>query len=319
MALSSELTNNRLRIEGDARQQLYDASGYGKPSDSGSDIYCSFVEGIYLYRKGKIELPEGYTKEEIIDEAIDVNKGFNETLYIYTDLRDRGYYLSHKNGNRDLFLYSRGEHPSGNNYERKVHPVREIAEMTLDELKEMDMAGIIDEDGDVTYFTFNEWSESGEIGEVKGGYTAKKTGDKIYLLNAGSLNDKYLIGSAQQEKLVLSPEEVVYLIDKGVIESGSHNVSVDKDRYSIYSDLRNRGIAVRTGFKFGADYRLYTEVKEENQKRHSDYLVKIIDSDKINYRGVAGIVRLSESVKKQSILAIPDSSPEYICVERVTP
>ncbi len=79
-------------------------------------------------------------------------------------------------------------------------------------------------------------------------------------------------GKPLPERLELALVEALLLLKRGRIRLFSqgkpvsfeelyrHACSLDKrmpERYRVYEDLRERGLLVRTGFKFGCDFRVY--------------------------------------------------------------
>ncbi len=134
-------------------------------------------------------------------------------------------------------------------------------------------------------------------------------------------------------RLELSLIEGLYLIDRGSIKvmKGKRNVAPDdiikaateedfQLKYKVYADLRERGHIVKTGFKFGAHFRVYG--RGESLSGHSKYLVHAVpESDVYSFHEVSRIVRLAHGVKKQILFAVVDDDGDitYYKIERVTP
>ena len=77
-------------------------------------------------------------------------------------------------------------------------------------------------------------------------------------------------------------------------------------KYVVYRDLKDRGYVIKTGFKYGSEFRLYNRGGGPGQG-HSDYLVKIIfENYDINALDFASYVRVSHGVNKKLLLAIVD-------------
>ena len=77
-------------------------------------------------------------------------------------------------------------------------------------------------------------------------------------------------------------------------------------KYLVYKDLKNRGYIIKTGFKYGSEFRLYNRGGGPGQG-HSDYLVKIIfENYDINALDFSSYVRVSHGVNKKLLLAIVD-------------
>ena len=73
-----------------------------------------------------------------------------------------------------------------------------------------------------------------------------------------------------EDGLELSLIEALYLMEKGKLEVNidSDDVTIEKliklirgqgsfTNYIVFKDLRNRGYIVKTGFKYGSEFRLY--------------------------------------------------------------
>lgn len=133
--------------------------------------------------------------------------------------------------------------------------------------------------------------------------------------------------------LELSLIEGLYLLGRGSIEitDGEREISagdiikiaLEEDfqmKYKVYSDLRERGHIVKTGFKFGAHFRVYE--RGESLSSHSKYLVHAVPEKEVySFHEVSRIVRLAHGVKKEILFAVVDEEGDitYYKIERVTP
>ena len=127
-------------------------------------------------------------------------------------------------------------------------------------------------------------------------------------------------GEIVNDKLWLFSEEAMFLAEKGDLDLGMDETKARKFfskhnkkflyRYSTYYDLRNRGLVVKSGAKYGADFRVYEKgVKpSHNQNReHSKYLIWVMGQDeKLELKTLLGINRVAHSVKKRLLLAVVD-------------
>lgn len=76
--------------------------------------------------------------------------------------------------------------------------------------------------------------------------------------------------------------------------------------YIVYRDLKDRGYIIKTGFKYGSDFRLYDRGRSPG-KGHSDYLVKVVfENYDINVLDFASYIRVAHGVNKNLLLAIVD-------------
>lgn len=133
---------------------------------------------------------------------------------------------------------------------------------------------------------------------------------------------KGFFGKNMGNYLQLAPVEALYLVEKGKIrvvdESGTeiptdklieHFTKLDPEfplKYSVYSDLRNRGYIVKTGLKFGAHFRVYDR-GEKPGEAHSKYIVLAMPEwTKLTPTDFARGVRLARSVRKGMLFAVVD-------------
>jgi len=133
--------------------------------------------------------------------------------------------------------------------------------------------------------------------------------------------------------LQLSLTESAYLLRKGrlhIVEPSKNElteeefwkaagaVQPDFDvRYRAYEDLRDRGLVVKTGFKYGAHFRVYADPIEG----HAKYLVHAVPPNfESTWPEISRAIRLAHSVKKEMLFAIVrDEAVDYVRIKRVTP
>ncbi len=92
-------------------------------------------------------------------------------------------------------------------------------------------------------------------------------------------------------------------------------------KYQVYKDLRERGFVVKTGFKFGFDFRVYPRGKKPGEA-HSQWCINVTaQDDKYNFIELSRMVRLANSLKTKLLNAVVDSENEinYYEVTRITP
>ena len=149
-----------------------------------------------------------------------------------------------------------------------------------------------------------------------------------------SLHEKSLFGKIDGDTLNLSLMEACYLAEKGRLDIYEDDVEcsigyitdIIKEQgvygtYIVYRDLKDRGFVIKTGFKYGSDFRLYNRGRAPGQG-HSDYLVKVIfenyDIDALDF---ASYIRVAHGVYKKFLLAIVDDDFDitYYTVEWTRP
>lgn len=148
------------------------------------------------------------------------------------------------------------------------------------------------------------------------------------------LHEKSHYGNMGEEGLQITLIEALYLAEKGKlkISKKGKNISIDemyekvrgKDlfiKYLVYTDLRNRGYIVKTGFKYGSEFRLYERGKSPGDG-HSDYLVKVVPENcEIPATDFSSYVRVAHGVNKKLLFAVVDEENDitYYNVEWTRP
>ena len=140
-----------------------------------------------------------------------------------------------------------------------------------------------------------------------------------------------LAGRAADEGPVqLSLVEAAHLASFGVLDLDPAAVrergrSVEGDRFDrrlrVYTEMRAAGSAPKSGFKFGADFRVYDDFGTADDPGHSDRLVRVVPSDWTPLpRDLSLDVRLAGGVRKRMVFALTGTdSVVWTAVERLTP
>lgn len=136
-------------------------------------------------------------------------------------------------------------------------------------------------------------------------------------------------GELFDDRLELSLIEAAFLLErrkieikkngKGVPLKGlyEHNQKIDPRfsiRYAVYKDLRERGLPVRTGFKFGCDFRVYERGVTPTKKgpkaphEHTKWIVFCIPEDyNCSFQELSRAVRLAHNIRSNMLWAIVDN------------
>lgn len=168
MQPTGELRGDVVHVGGDARQRFYDSRGYGRPV-SGNEIALSRVEAAHLLFRGDLSgvVPDASGRDTLGFERFFVSSAartdrFAVRFLVYSDLRDRGFYLSPTreswpggtvdvDGDVDLIAYERGSTPASGDVLYPVRIVGERESIPAAELGEVTLA-VVDEESDITYF-----------------------------------------------------------------------------------------------------------------------------------------------------------------------
>lgn len=143
--------------------------------------------------------------------------------------------------------------------------------------------------------------------------------------------------------LDLAPVEAMHLVERGeldVVDDGEavgeddlFDLFVDREdefpeKYAAYRDLRERGYIVKSGFKFGAHFRVYPRgvnpYKEgpKEQSEHTKWVVHAVTADDdFTFTDVSRAVRLAQNIRATMLWAVVDAEQEvtYYRVDHMTP
>ncbi len=164
--------------------------------------------------------------------------------------------------------------------------------------------------------------------------------DKVFLRDKrlGDTLRQRGFGEQKSNELVLDLFEALYLSEKekAKIEDAKTQKNVGEEelvkyaskkiknfyiKHQVFRDLRDRGFVVKTGFKFGFDFRVYPRGKKPGEA-HSQWCINVTSQDdKYNFIEMSRMVRLAGNLKTKLLNAVVDSENEinYYEVVRVTP
>lgn len=156
----------------------------------------------------------------------------------------------------------------------------------------------------------------------------------IYEPSSVKINQKSYFGNLIDNRIELSLIEAAYLLEKGKISIFCKEKEYDLNefinflkendlyvKYSVFRDLRNRGYIVKTGYKYGTEFRLYGRGKSPGNG-HSEYVVRIISENyDLNIMDFSSYVRVAHGVNKKLMLAVVDEEEDitYYNVEWIRP
>lgn len=119
--------------------------------------------------------------------------------------------------------------------------------------------------------------------------------------------------------------EVINVVGKGklkfedILNRVREKISQIEALLSVYEDWRNRGYILKTGFKFGAHFRIYFPGASPVKKEwiHSKHVIHVFPKDvKMVMSEWARAVRVAHSVRKTFIMAIPGMKAEDYLKEK---
>ena len=150
----------------DDARELYNQSRYGSLLEDGK-VQLSLLEALYLVEKCRIKVVDGKNKKVNFDaflkKAQKLEPNFWIRYCVFKNMRDRGYIIKTalKFG-ADFRVYDRGVKPGEDHAKWIIYPVHESSTLTWYEFAAKNrvahstrkrlMIGIVDEEGDVTYY-----------------------------------------------------------------------------------------------------------------------------------------------------------------------
>ncbi|MFN3384525.1 MAG: tRNA-intron lyase [Archaeoglobaceae archaeon] len=284
----------------------FEKQGFGVKR--GEKIYLHPVEALYLQLNGKAKFAEF---EKLLSWIKSKVPNFPEVYFVYSDLRAKGYKIKPQRE----FLVAK----------KKFYPISEKNRIDFENLlgmveKEKSfIVAIVDEESEVTYYEVSEAEIKGEQIESLPKIAGKILSDRVVVENA-ELFEKYFYGNLVGNSVVLSIFEGLYLHEIGSLEieldelkSVAEKIADFQEKYEIYRDLKRRGFVVKTGFKFGCDFRIYRKVERVEDLPHSEFLV-LIAKKVLEPRELARAVRVANAVRKKLLVAL---NGRYLLFDRV--
>jgi len=147
---------------------------------------------------------------------------------------------------------------------------------------------------------------------------------------AYSLYEKSNFGERKDSKIIYSPSEALFLVEKDKMEISSSNrklsheelirkfKKIDKKfqiKYPVFKDLREKGYVVKTALKFGAEFRVYEKGAKISEK-HSKWIVFTdYESKTLSWQEFSSKNRVAHSTKKNLLIAIVDEEGDITYYE----
>ncbi len=289
-----------------------DLTNRGFGQKVGDKILLHPVEAVYLQLNYLYHFVE---TEELLKWAKRV-ENFETMYFVYEDLRDRGINVRVAG---DYLIAGKVYYPIS---ERKTIKIKDIAEKS----KNFDKftVAVVDEESEVTYYRVTLIQPHGEQSEDLESFEGYLMADRVVVYNK-EIFKRYFYGSERKNFVTLSLIESVYLAELGylkmknatleeLIEAAKKHEKDFERKLDVYKDLKRRGLVVKTGFKFGSDFRVYEKVADIEDLPHSKYLVTIADDEEFKPSEIARAVRLAQSVAKKMLFVVGN---EYVQFERV--
>ncbi len=288
--LELKIKNKTIYAEDESTKALLKNGHYGE--EENGILKLSNVEALYLIdaRNATCTSSKGPVSFFELAKGAWKNKKFIAKYFAYKDWRDRG--LVAKEPNKEYVQPQ--ENPV------KKYPANEL------KLPNYKLHGIFFKSDLITII--EEDSEGKEIYEKYwfGQYGSYKAPDRGKLNKLDVYETLFLIDHKMLSLYNATREEVFGLAAKRHPNFQS--------LYDVYSDWREKGYVVKTGFKFGTNFRIYfpgAKPGDANSKKwmHSKHVLHVFPkSAKLLISEWARAIRVAHSVKKTFLLALPGVS-----------
>lgn len=323
--MEAHVDDGSIVVEGpQARQQLYHASGVGRPHGT-DEVLVSWAEAVYLLERGDIDGIDGDGLAAVL--ATPPDRWAVDRWLVYRDLRERGYYVSTAYdlqapggpGAVTFTVRPRGADPTSDAVAHRIGVVDETTRLAIADLTGVTLA-VADDEGAVTYLGVEAFDPTGDtLIDTWSAPTGIGCGSRVIVPDPPSaLGDPAFFGrSFDAGGRLLNAIEARYLAERDRLEL-AELPTVGTDRYRVYTDLRDSGCVPRSGLKFGADFRVYTDVTDADDPGHSAFLVDVHPAEAtVSARELSRAVRLAGGVRKRHVVAlVEDESIAYLGVER---
>jgi tRNA-intron endonuclease len=350
MDISGEVIGNQIIVKKQSDiGRLYNKSHIGRLTPQ-SSLQLNLLEGVFLLDEGKMRL---YQNKKQIDFptllrlAVRYVPEFETKYLTFKDLRNRGHAVFLSDDDAPItfrkFKQKNEDVPSvviAAFSERDILDIDTTRQLVQQFTKQNNALwfALVDEEGDLTYYDVSGVNLSGDISDQ---HYPKGTGillkNRLIVLEK-KLSDQLLckefFGKPFGEMLQLSFVEALYLLEKNVLDvqtSDGKNLSAEKcihlmerlqpdiaQRLLVFTDLKQRGLLVKTGFKFGAHFRAYTK---QPDKTHAEFLIHVVEKGFTSiWAEISRAVRLAHTVNKEFVFACIDGNTiDYIKLGRLRP
>ena len=332
---------------------VYGRGFFGTVGDPGLSL--DRYESVYLREMDRLEVvdAQGDPLEwpELYRRAVRAESGFGVRYLVYRDLRQRGYVVRSSPPPVAFAVLPRGGtlHKTPSRFWVEAYSEREPFDLArLFDLaarsqtaKKSLLLALVDEESDLTFYRVRRPTPSGSLAAKP--MAAPGVGwlneDRVVVFEpevAETLGKALAYGSRIGSRLQLSLIEAAYLVGAGqlVLKDTRTRRAVTAERLArqarrldprfrerllVYRTLRDRGLVVKTGFKYGAHFRAYPRSPEA---AHARYLVQAVpDAHVATWPEVAGGVRVAQGVRKEFLIGAVSAADtvRFLELERIRP
>ncbi|MEM3851658.1 MAG: tRNA-intron lyase [Methanomassiliicoccales archaeon] len=333
--------------------RIHNKGWYGQPQGGGS-LKLNLLEMLYLFETERLEVQDkkGNALDfgDLVMQAARQIDDFELMYIVYSDLRRRGLVASLAElEDVDFYLYERGKSPKSSAPAYYVVALSERTIFDLDELFSLSSAAegtgkeiiiaVVDEEGDITHYRIRGVDpRASASGKEVGVYSGIALADRALIPDqaaAEELRKAAFYGNPLGTGLQISMLEAAFLMSRkrlklinartgrnaalnSLIEASCRRDPDFLHKLTVYSDLRERGFIVKTGFKYGSHFRAYDG---DPDKEHARYLVHAVGRGfTATWPEISRAVRLAHGVRKELLFGrVGRNGVDYLQIKRHIP
>lgn len=269
-------------------------------------LHLSPMEAMYLFTKRRIvpENPSLNSVFSLVGILFDDDRNL-DVFRIYEYLKNSGLVVKIESDR--LFFMKQSEH----SYLGPVIVRREFSEESFESLYSgaPSIYSVIDEQNDMTVYRTSVYDPKGTAEfSWPERVDARPIGTR-YVVSSAGLPEWF--GEEMGDAVILSSTDyrVLSFISKSTDDVPGDFSLAEK----AYHELLRRNCIVRTGFKYGANFRVYLRSMED----HAELLISVLEKDEW-YR-LSRAIRVAHAVRKKMIFAgMHQGSLRYLCIERIS-
>jgi tRNA-intron endonuclease len=269
-------------------------------------LNLSPMEAMYLFIKKRIvpENPSHNSVLSLINILFDDDRDL-DVFRVYEYLKNNGLVVKIEKDR--LFFMKQSEH----SYTGPVIVRREFSEEDFSSIYSSapSIYSVIDEQNDLTVFRTSVYDP---VGSVEFSWPEKIEAKEIgtrYVVSRSGLPQWF--GEEMGDAVILSSTDYrVLSFISGPLKKFPESFSLAD---MAYLDLLKRRCIVKTGFKYGANFRVYLKSMED----HAELLISVLEKDEW-YR-LSRAIRVAHAVRKKMVFAgIIDNELKYVIIERIS-
>lgn len=267
-------------------------------------LHLTPFEALFLFFKNRIK-PENSYFSDAASLMAELLPATNDLLLytVYEKVKLRGLYV--KRESDSLFFRKTPKE----DFQGPLNVIKESSYLSFPELLSLESSLIaaVDDENDITFFRAEAVNPEGI-----------RNPDELSQVKISSVSDRSLVSSGRVPGWIGNDYRGVRFLtelEDCLLRTARDEAQTcsETEIFRIYSDLVKRKLIVKTGFKYGTNFRAYTKDIES----HADYLIHI-HSEREEWYKISRAVRVAHGVHKKMIFAgFFENRIKYVSVERL--